>query len=168
MVLLFFMPMLTMRLFAEEKKSGTIELLLTYPVRDGEVLAGKYAAALALYLILLGLILAAVVGSVLRADVDRRRFRQATADENIVEFGAVIVGEKHIVMDERRAFGARPHRQRQRRLATSRRRTPGRRLGRSRRRKLRQADAFSDAEREVLKRWSRLSVDSGQLSVVGC
>ena len=42
------MPMLTMRLFAEEKKSGTIELLLTYPVRDGEVLAGKYLAAVAL------------------------------------------------------------------------------------------------------------------------
>ena len=38
--------MLTMRLFAEEKKSGTIELLLTYPVRDGEVLAGKFLAAL--------------------------------------------------------------------------------------------------------------------------
>ncbi|MGH7403965.1 MAG: ABC transporter permease subunit, partial [Candidatus Rokuibacteriota bacterium] len=56
-VLLFFIPMLTMRLFAEEKKAGTIELLLTYPVRDGEVLAGKYLAALALYLILLGLTL---------------------------------------------------------------------------------------------------------------
>jgi len=56
-VLLFFIPMLTMRLFAEEKKSGTMELLLTYPVRDGEVLAGKYLAALALYLILLGLTL---------------------------------------------------------------------------------------------------------------
>jgi ABC-2 type transport system permease protein len=56
-VLLFFIPMLTMRLFAEEKKSGTIELLLTYPVRDGEVLAGKYLAALALYLILLALTL---------------------------------------------------------------------------------------------------------------
>ena len=40
-VLLFFMPMLTMRLFAEEKKSGTMELLLTYPVRDGEVLFGQ-------------------------------------------------------------------------------------------------------------------------------
>ncbi|MBI4587711.1 MAG: ABC transporter permease subunit, partial [Candidatus Rokubacteria bacterium] len=45
-ILLFFMPMLTMRLFAEEKRSGTIELLLTYPVRDGEVLVGKFAAAL--------------------------------------------------------------------------------------------------------------------------
>ena len=56
-VLLFFMPMLTMRLFAEEKKSGTMELLLTYPVRDGEVLAGKYLAAGALYVILLGLTL---------------------------------------------------------------------------------------------------------------
>ena len=56
-VLLFFIPMLTMRLFAEEQKSGTIELLLTYPVRDGEVLAGKYLAALALYVILLALTL---------------------------------------------------------------------------------------------------------------
>ncbi|HVQ77500.1 MAG TPA: ABC transporter permease subunit [Candidatus Binatia bacterium] len=52
-VLLFFIPMLTMRLFAEEKKSGTIELLLTYPVRDGEVLLGKFLAALALYAVLL-------------------------------------------------------------------------------------------------------------------
>lgn len=56
-VLLFFIPMLTMRLFAEEQKSGTIELLLTYPVRDGEVLAGKYLAALALYGLLLALTL---------------------------------------------------------------------------------------------------------------
>jgi ABC-2 type transport system permease protein len=48
-VLLFFIPMLTMRLFAEEKRSGTMELLLTYPLRDGEVLAGKFFASLALY-----------------------------------------------------------------------------------------------------------------------
>jgi len=52
-VLLFVMPMLSMRLFAEEQKSGTIELLLTYPVRDGEVLLGKFLAALALYALLL-------------------------------------------------------------------------------------------------------------------
>ena len=48
-VLLFFIPFLTMRLFAEEKRSGTMELLLTYPLHDGEVLAGKFLAALALY-----------------------------------------------------------------------------------------------------------------------
>ena len=54
-VLLFFIPMLTMRLFAEEKRAGTMELLLTYPVRDGEVLAGKFLAAAALYVLLLAL-----------------------------------------------------------------------------------------------------------------
>src|SRR5215467_2438568 len=56
-VLLFFIPMLTMRLFAEEKKAGTMELLLTYPVRDGEVLAGKFLAATGLYAVLLVLTL---------------------------------------------------------------------------------------------------------------
>ncbi len=48
-ILLLLMPMVTMRLFAEERRSGTIELLLTYPVRDGAVLVGKYLAALTLY-----------------------------------------------------------------------------------------------------------------------
>src|SRR5436309_10407134 len=52
-ILLLLMPLVTMRLFAEERKSGTIELLLTYPVRDGAVLAGKYLAALALYAVML-------------------------------------------------------------------------------------------------------------------
>ena len=56
-IMLFMMPLITMRIFSEEKKSGTIELLLTYPVRDGEVLLGKYAAALALFLVMLGLTL---------------------------------------------------------------------------------------------------------------
>ena len=52
-ILLLLMPMVTMRLFAEERRSGTIELLLTYPVRDGAVLLGKYLAALVLYLLML-------------------------------------------------------------------------------------------------------------------
>jgi ABC-2 type transport system permease protein len=46
---LFFIPMITMRLFAEEKRTGTIELLATSPVRDMEVILGKWLAALALY-----------------------------------------------------------------------------------------------------------------------
>ena len=56
-IMLLMMPILTMRLFAEEKKSGTIELLLTYPVRDGEVLFGKYLAALGIFAGMLGLTL---------------------------------------------------------------------------------------------------------------
>ena len=50
---LFFIPMITMRLFAEEKRSGTIELLATSPVRDIEVILGKWFAALILYACLL-------------------------------------------------------------------------------------------------------------------
>lgn len=52
-ILLFLMPLLTMRLFAEEKKSGTIELLLTYPISDPAVLLGKFGAVLVVLLIML-------------------------------------------------------------------------------------------------------------------
>src|SRR5579885_3362409 len=50
---LFFIPLITMRLFAEEKRTGTIELLATSPVRDSEIIVGKWLAALALYTLLL-------------------------------------------------------------------------------------------------------------------
>ena len=52
-ILLLLLPLVTMRLFAEERRAGTIELLLTYPVRDGAVLVSKYLAALTLYGIML-------------------------------------------------------------------------------------------------------------------
>jgi len=50
---LFFIPMITMRLFAEEKRMGTIELLATSPIRDIEVIIGKWLAAVALYAVML-------------------------------------------------------------------------------------------------------------------
>jgi ABC-2 type transport system permease protein len=52
-IALFLIPMITMRLFAEEKRTGTIELLLTSPVKDIEIILGKWLGAVALYLCVL-------------------------------------------------------------------------------------------------------------------
>ena len=48
-IILFVMPMITMRTYSEEKRSGTIELLLTSPVTDLQIILGKFLGALALY-----------------------------------------------------------------------------------------------------------------------
>ncbi|RJQ54907.1 MAG: hypothetical protein C4521_03350 [Actinobacteria bacterium] len=45
-ILLFFVPPITMRLFSEEEKQGTMELLLTQPISDLDILVGKFAGAL--------------------------------------------------------------------------------------------------------------------------
>lgn len=57
MLIVILAPAMTMRLIAEERKSGTIELLLTMPIRDGEIIAGKFLAALGLMAVGLGLTL---------------------------------------------------------------------------------------------------------------
>src|SRR5258706_6438848 len=54
-VLLFMIPMLTMGLFAEEKRRGTIELLLTTPVGNLQVMMGKYLASLTFVAIMFSL-----------------------------------------------------------------------------------------------------------------
>src|SRR6266566_6608719 len=48
-ILLFVLPLITMRTYSEEKRSGTIELLLTSPVTDVQIIFGKFLGALALY-----------------------------------------------------------------------------------------------------------------------
>ena len=48
-VLLLLIPVITMRLYAEEKRSGTIELLLTSPITDMEIILGKYLGAMILF-----------------------------------------------------------------------------------------------------------------------
>jgi ABC-2 type transport system permease protein len=54
-VLLFVMPLITMRTYSEEKRSGTIELLLTAPLTDFQIIMGKFLGALTLYAAMLGI-----------------------------------------------------------------------------------------------------------------
>ncbi|MFQ5581064.1 MAG: ABC transporter permease [Mariprofundaceae bacterium] len=49
-IMLLMTPLLTMRLFSEEKKTGTIELMLTFPVNDIDVILGKYLACFSVLL----------------------------------------------------------------------------------------------------------------------
>jgi len=53
-IVLFLLPMITMRTYSEEKRSGTIELLLTSPVTDVEIICGKFLGTFGLYIALLG------------------------------------------------------------------------------------------------------------------
>lgn len=62
---LIFAPPLTMRLLAEEQRMGTLELLLTSPVRDWEVVVGKFLASLGV--LLLTIVIAVVYGLMLMA-----------------------------------------------------------------------------------------------------
>lgn len=54
-LLLLITPALTMRLLAEESRSGTLELLLTAPIRDWAVVIGKFLGALGLYVVMIAL-----------------------------------------------------------------------------------------------------------------
>lgn len=51
-IMLFFLPILTMRLVSEEKQTGTLKLLLSYPVRDIEVLTAKFLSAVTVLVIM--------------------------------------------------------------------------------------------------------------------
>lgn len=52
-IFLFIMPFLTMRLLAEEQRTGTVEILLTNPVRDHEVVLGKFLGATIFFIVML-------------------------------------------------------------------------------------------------------------------
>jgi ABC-2 type transport system permease protein len=56
-IVLFIMPMITMRTYAEEKRSGTIELLLTSPLTDWQIILGKFFGAMTLYAAMLAVTL---------------------------------------------------------------------------------------------------------------
>lgn len=52
-IMLFLIPMITMRTYSEEKRSGTIELLLTSPVTDVQIILGKFLGAMGLFVAML-------------------------------------------------------------------------------------------------------------------
>jgi len=56
-VALFVLPLITMRTYSEEKRSGTIELLLTSPLTDFQIIMGKFLGAVALYSLMLAVTL---------------------------------------------------------------------------------------------------------------
>jgi ABC-2 type transport system permease protein len=56
-VMLFLLPAITMRTYSEEKRSGTIELLLTSPVTDTQIILGKFLGSMGLYATMLALTL---------------------------------------------------------------------------------------------------------------
>ncbi len=56
-ILMMLVPLITMRLFAEEKRTGTFELLTSYPVKNSEILAGKYFACMAVLIFMLAVTL---------------------------------------------------------------------------------------------------------------
>jgi len=64
-LLIFIVPAVTMRMFPEEKRAGTYELLLTSPVRVGEIVFGKFLGGLALTLLMI--LLSGFFGMLLRA-----------------------------------------------------------------------------------------------------
>ncbi len=68
--LFFFIPALTMKMLAEEKRSGTIELLLTKPITDWQVVAGKFLAAFLLIVVALLLTLPYYITLTFIGDVD--------------------------------------------------------------------------------------------------
>ena len=62
-LLIFIVPAITMRMFPEEKRAGTYELLLTSPLRVGEIVLGKFLGGLALVLVMV--LLSGVFGALL-------------------------------------------------------------------------------------------------------
>lgn len=86
-VMLFIIPMLSMRLFSEEQKMGTIELLFTYPVKDIEVMLGKFLAAASVFV---GMLVLTLLFAILSHNVepDQTYFPTVLASYS----GVVLVG----------------------------------------------------------------------------
>jgi ABC-2 type transport system permease protein len=70
LLFLFFVPLVTMRMWAEERKIGTMEVLMTLPVRDHEAVLGKYLAGVAFLAVTLALTLPIPLTTIILGDPD--------------------------------------------------------------------------------------------------
>ena len=90
-ILLFVLPLITMRTYSEEKRSGTIELLLTSPMTDFEIIIGKFLGAMALYAAMLAITLIhmGLLFSFGNPEwkVGRHRLPRAAADGRLLHLG---------------------------------------------------------------------------------
>ena len=105
-VALFVLPLITMRTYAEEKRSGTIELLLTSPLTDAQIVLGKFLGAVALYALMLAVTLDSHRHPVhLRQpgmEADPRRLSRTAADGRVVHLDRPADLEPHEEPDRRR------------------------------------------------------------------
>jgi ABC-2 type transport system permease protein len=84
-----FAPIMTMRLIAQEKQAGTLELLLSNPIRDWEVVVGKWAASMAMFTAMLSTTLISIL-VILWTSVDRGHFLFLNVGK--LDLMAVLVG----------------------------------------------------------------------------
>ena len=94
-LILFLLPMITMRTYSEEKRSGTIELLLTSPLTDMQIILGKFLGAMALYAVMLAVTLIHVAHPVrLRqpgVEADRDRLPGPAAARRLLHLGRLFI-----------------------------------------------------------------------------
>ena len=104
--MLFVLPMITMRTYAEEKRSGTIELLLTSPLTDFQIILGKFLGALALYAAMLAVTLIHIgllfVVRQPRVEADCHGLPRAAADGRLLHLGRAVHLEPDAEPDRRR------------------------------------------------------------------
>ena len=105
-IILFIMPMITMRTYSEEKRSGTIELLLTSPITDVEIIVGKFLGAMGLFAAML---LVTVIDMAILFRLGNPEWRPivdrlpgAAADGRLLHLGRAAHLEPHEEPDRRR------------------------------------------------------------------
>jgi ABC-2 type transport system permease protein len=104
--LLYTCPLLTMRLFAEERRGGTIEALLTTPVGTIGVTLGKYAAALVMYVVMWAPTLLYILLIARTGDVDWRTVLSGYAGVLAVGAGYLAIGTMTSTMTQSQVTAA--------------------------------------------------------------